>query len=695
MSKIKIFFYLWFCCSVITAQSSHYSPDSLQVLLNKDQQYTSRIERLNTIVKMYIAVDVNLASQNNRAIYDLSKNNGYQKGLGYYFYNQGYMNLVKGNLDLALLEFNKSASVFFKSRDYTNYAKANGMKARSLLDLNHPKEATEIVLETLKFIDSTKDYEEVSDLYYIKSLCYSYFNDDIKRIIYLKKALYYAKKSNNWKGIVNCYADFSKVYSSSEQWEEALKYSQLSLTFVKQMKKNEGQNNGVTRLFVLTNLSDINFHLKKYKLALFYANLRFESARILGSKKSISDALNLISIIHFELGDFQESIANCQLVLEQYDQDNYLTYQILGKNYFKLQNYAKSSLCFKKSVSNKIESNAGLIEYYLKKHSIYDDLAKTEFALGHYQAAYEFQKKYSDYRIAYLISKKQKIISDLENQFNVKQNHSAIKELKIDKQAKEIYTARQKKRFNAIVLILVISVLILLFVLYRFYKKKQLLVSIEQKNVALEASKAVITNALKEKEIMIKEIHHRVKNNLQLVISLMNIQAREDSSNSITDFLEKGESRITAMALIHENLYQTDNLEKVTYQTYLEGLIHNMLCIHNKKDFSVVIRAHNIFLDIQTSVSLGLIINELVCNALKHGFPRAEVGTIRITIEKGTDDSFTLFFSDNGIGIKNAKKATKSLGLTLVHLLVEQLNGTITSKAISGTAYEINFKEVL
>lgn len=283
MSKIKIFFFLWFCCNVIIAQSSHHSLDSLQVLLKNDQQYTSRIERLNAIAKkMYIALDVNLASQNNRAIYDLSKKNGYQKGVGYYFYNLGYMNLERGNLDLAFLEFNKSAPVFFKSIDYSDYAKANDMKAKSLLDLNRLKEAREIVLETLKFIDSTNDYEELSDLYYIKSLCYSYFKDDIKRIIYLEKALYYSKKSNNWKGIVNCYADFFKVYSSSEPGEEALKYSLLSSTFVKQMEKKEGQNSVVTRSFVLINLSDFNFHLKKYKLALFYANLRFESARILG-----------------------------------------------------------------------------------------------------------------------------------------------------------------------------------------------------------------------------------------------------------------------------------------------------------------------------------------------------------------------------------------------------------------------------
>lgn len=90
------------------------------------------------------------------------------------------------------------------------------------------------------------------------------------------------------------------------------------------------------------------------------------------------------------------------------DQDNYLTYQILGENYFNLHDYSKSAPCFKKSVSNKFNYGAGAIEYYLRKNSVYDNLAKTEFAVGHYQAEYKFQKKYADYKIADLISKKQK-----------------------------------------------------------------------------------------------------------------------------------------------------------------------------------------------------------------------------------------------------------------------------------------------
>jgi two-component sensor histidine kinase len=249
--------------------------------------------------------------------------------------------------------------------------------------------------------------------------------------------------------------------------------------------------------------------------------------------------------------------------------------------------------------------------------------------------------------------------------------------------------------FNILLFLFLIVLSILFFVIFCLYRNKLLLAVVQEKKIKLEDSNEVIATSLNEKEILLKEIHHRVKNNLQLVISLLNIQARQGGSNSIDDFLEKGESRIAVMALIHENLYQTNNLEKVNYQKYLEHLIENILSINDKEYLSVLIDTEKIFLDIQTSVSLGLIINELFSNALKHAFPGSTVGKVLINLKQISKGNYRLLFSDNGIGGDYSKKSKKSLGLTLVQLLVEQLEGTLSIDSFSGTTYQINFKEAV
>lgn len=249
--------------------------------------------------------------------------------------------------------------------------------------------------------------------------------------------------------------------------------------------------------------------------------------------------------------------------------------------------------------------------------------------------------------------------------------------------------------YNILLFLFLITLVVLSVAIYSLYKNKVLVTTIQKKKKKLEDLNSIIAISLKEKEILLKEIHHRVKNNLQLISSLLNIQARQGGDNSVVDFMAKGESRIAVMALIHENLYQTNNLGKVNYQCYLENLIKNILTINDKEDFLVVIDTEENYLDIQTAVSVGLIVNELFSNVLKHAFQGAMTPTVTIGLKKLAHDNYELLFIDNGRGFDSSKKSNKSLGLTLVHLLVEQLEGNLTFKSIPGTAYRINFKEVV
>ena len=228
---------------------------------------------------------------------------------------------------------------------------------------------------------------------------------------------------------------------------------------------------------------------------------------------------------------------------------------------------------------------------------------------------------------------------------------------------------------------------------YSYHIKKKSIRITKQKNEALALVNDLLTESNLEKEILLKEIHHRVKNNLQLVMSLLNIQAQDSQQTTIQEFLEKGRMRIATMSLIHQSLYQSDNFSNVNFQEYLENLVTNIKQTFEDHNVDVSVDTNGTTFDLDTAIPLGLIINELVCNALKHAFPKDLKGRISIAIEKKDGRSYELLIGDNGVGVvdKVAGKSHKSIGLELVSLLVMQLQGTLQQINQAGTHYSIQF----
>ncbi len=209
----------------------------------------------------------------------------------------------------------------------------------------------------------------------------------------------------------------------------------------------------------------------------------------------------------------------------------------------------------------------------------------------------------------------------------------------------------------------------------------------------LEMSKESLDKSLQVKNILLKEIHHRVKNNLQLVMSILNIQASDKENTSIEGFIEKGQSRIASMVLIHENLYQKEDIGNIDFETYTKSLVNNIRTTFGEisERIAVHINMKDVFFDVQTSIPIGLIINELVTNSFKHGFPNEKSGLITISIELLSGTNYKLTIKDTGIGFPKEKVEKKSIGLELVSLLVLQLKGKFTIDSKNGTVFEIIF----
>ncbi len=201
-----------------------------------------------------------------------------------------------------------------------------------------------------------------------------------------------------------------------------------------------------------------------------------------------------------------------------------------------------------------------------------------------------------------------------------------------------------------------------------------------------------IKESLKEKEILLKEIHHRVKNNLQIVSSLIYLQSRKMHQKDIIDMLNELNNRIRSMALIHENIYNNNNLDDIDFERYISTLVNELLTVYNikREKITVHINIEKINIDIDISILLGLIINELVVNVLKHAFPDKKTGEILINAER-TDTSIHVRIHDNGIGLPDDFNLEKieSLGLQLVKNLVKQLNGIISIHTNNKTEFHI------
>ncbi len=206
----------------------------------------------------------------------------------------------------------------------------------------------------------------------------------------------------------------------------------------------------------------------------------------------------------------------------------------------------------------------------------------------------------------------------------------------------------------------------------------------------------ILAQSLLEKEIMLKEIHHRVKNNLQIVISLLNLQSNSVDNIQLKNQLTISQNRVRSMALIHQLLYKSNDLSSINMDDYLLSLSSQLLAayIDQKDSIKIKVNAGNIFFSIETAIPFGLLVNELVTNSLKHGFPEGRIGNIEITLIQNETGEYELNYFDDGVGIPMTVVNGHSLnfGMHLIDMLVKQLDADLKYVPSNGTNYKVNFR---
>lgn len=565
----------------------------------------------------------------------------------------------------------------------------------SLAEVYNIKEEELKSIEILKEIQNDKDYQlsQTELMNILVSLQKSYLNLNLYSNVFKinseiailrKKGADFPLWSYNFK---------SNLYARLQLYDKAI--PQLK-SEIKDLFKNPKRDS----LIIPSAYNDLGFYYsmeKNVDSANYYYNLSLKRAEQSIKPNDFETYLRLkgvtkgnMAVLKIMKNDYHSAIPlleeDASIGLENND-DLHGTIRsliLLAECYAKIEKYSKAQetishveLLLKSEENPQIE-----VSYFKTKAELLNKLNRNEEAYYYYQKAFKLEDS--------LNIETQKLLlagNDILYQMEEKDNL-------IEKQQADI-NATQKRILSILTLSLCIILITTLIYLYNSKKKRK---EIEQKNAEISAKNRTINESLAEKELLLKEIHHRVKNNLQIISGILSLQNNSISDEKAKQILVDGQDRIQTIALLHKTMYQNENFNMVDFQTYINELITyiKQANITANKNIRIHQEIEDVQFNIDTAIPLSLIINEIITNCYKHAFENKTEGIISISIKKQTTGLYELVIEDNGNGLPenfNGTKNSKSVGFDLIQGLCQQIEGEIEITSKNGTKINIQFKE--
>jgi len=484
------------------------------------------------------------------------------------------------------------------------------------------------------------------------------------------------EKLNDEKGMMQLYTNIGNLYSRIKKPEKGVPFFHKSIAVANKLNNKTTLGNNYSNLAV----AFIRLNLHPDSVA-FYFEKSIENFGLSGDKAGLSMAYHNYGNYLLDLNELlkSEELLNKALALRKQINSKYEIASTL-LNLSKLQ-LAKGN---KKLSENMLLEALSLVEDEngQRKAEILMQLSQLYKSTGNYKKALFYHENYSMLKDTIFNENDMVRLKQIEANYEMEKKEAELSREKQDKALQKLIVNRQRNQmiFLFITLLLVISAGMLAFIGYRNKQKyaRQLL----EKNNQVET--------------LIQELHHRVKNNLQIVSGLLALQSIRTQEETARQVIDEGRTRLDAMALIHQKLYNNDRFTVIDIKDYVENLT-NLVAESfgfRNENVSTNVSLENVFLDIDYAIPLGLIVNELVTNAFKHagGASPSEL-KIRVELRSKREKHTELIIADNGIGCDDTTfSASKtSFGLTLVNTLVKQLNGKLTRSHQNGTIFSIVF----
>lgn len=487
------------------------------------------------------------------------------------------------------------------------------------------------------------------------------------------KALKIGEELQDFHAIGVAYSDLGNLFWKQEKNAKGLEYGLRSLTFF--------EKTGIQDLdygFTLYMVGNCYLAMDSLEHAQNYYQRSIENGERYGFYNNLSD-------VYISLAELYMKTANLDDAYEASEKAIHFAGLLDNNGFMEMRSWlAKGQVEYLEgkyeeainsiTTSIKIATQDFGDAYFLSL--TYKMLAESYAGAGRFSEAYRALEKYDSLNAIVFNAEADERISLLQTEYEVSQKESTI--------ALQEAQLNQQKKIQALFFIIALLAILISAILFRSHKINQ------QKN-------KLLTRQNEEKAFLLKEIHHRVKNNLETVSSLLALQSAHYNDPKMMDAMVESQNRVHSMSIIHQRLYQGQHLASIEMRDYFKNLSSHILDSFGAEDrINLDCEMDELELDVDIAIPLGLIVNELVTNALKYAFPDANTGTIKVALQKKDKKYLTLSVEDNGIGSAgdNAIHGT-GFGSQLIELLTVQLNGTVQRINKPGTAFLFKFEPSL
>ncbi len=545
---------------------------------------------------------------------------------------------IHGTTDSVFINYRLSKDIYKDIGELVGYADVINNMGYSYSRRSQYQKAIPLLEEALNIYDSLNLIDKQSGT--LTNLGNIYLsNNEVDQALEkykLSNVLQIGKGMNNT--ILRNNSNIAVIYNRQEKYDSAIVLYNEQIAYAE--KTNDLRALSINYNNISTSLEGIG----ETDQAIDYLEKSYSLKKQLNDSIALVSALNSLCSIYLRKGDFESAIA-----------------------------YGKQGLLL----------NA-IMKITKDESEILINMAKAYGNKKDFKKASSYYEQYISFKDSADNISQRIAISDILEKYETSQRKNKISELELENNQAELSIQKSNNQRNLLLFSIIIITILVVFLIFR-YRQKQ------KSNLLLAEKNKLISETLNEKETLLKEIHHRVKNNLQIISSLLNLQLNSINDPETVDAIKEGQNRVKSMALIHEKLYMQDNLAGINSEEYIRTLSQNIFDSYNtiSDRISLKTQIDPISLEIDTVIPIALIINELITNSLKYAFPKDQEGEIFVSLSK-LDDKLQLIVSDNGIGQEDVDKEKTSFGMKLVKSLARKLKANVAIESVKGTKIQLD-----
>lgn len=565
-------------------------------------------------------------------------------------------------------------------------------------ELEDRNKAIDLYQTALRLDLSRIDSNDLGDLYSNLGLAYQYISKFKEAIHYHFEGLRIERATQDTIGQAHSFDNLGICYFELEQYDAALEEYEKGLNIYRKLNDT---------LHILRRTYAIGgalFGKKKYPEALVYLQRALATGKASGNQFIITGSYQVMGLIYIKQKKYKEAERLLRLAEKEFPPNGSKRMLIYIKSNLSVLylNWGTDitenrvhHLNLAITLSKETISITKEIDFLLLQKKSYEVIYKAYSELGRYKQAMDYTQRYITLSDSLLNAEKQEAIVEMEAKYEAEKKDLAIDLLNKGKTIVHMQLSASKKaqkNQRYIIYGLMAGVLFISglgIIIFRLYRQKQ------KAHQQLVTQNQTIVQQRDENEILLKEIHHRVKNNLQIISSLLDLQSGKTTDKTSRLLTVDSQSRVKAMSLVHEMLYQHHNLAQIDINLYTDKLAAQIQSINQAegKDYHLDI-PKGLMVDIDTAIPLGLILTELLTNAFKYAHtPSDKKSKAEISIQPGKNNLLNVKVRDNGPGLPDEQsfKAPRSLGIRLVKTLSKQLGGTLQYSFAGGACFTLQF----